>query len=236
LNLLFLSFTRFLRKLKTNDMNIQSFLLGAMIMVLGHTAALAQRVQRYDLKQLLSENKLEAFNEIAALSDGKKQGISARGVVWLKDVTFSEGTIELDLRGKDVFQQSFLGVAFYGIDTAAYDVVYFRPFNFQSKDSVRRIHAVQYISEPDYPWDRLRSERNGIYEKAVKPVPDPNDWFHARIEVGKEMITVYVNNASEPCLKVAKLTKRSTGKVGIWASRLAGTGLKGEFANLTIRH
>src|ERR1017187_621430 len=52
---------------------------------------------------------------------------------------------------------SGLGIAFHGEDTSTYDAVYFRPFNFNTTDPVRKIHAVQYVSMPDNPWFRLRN-------------------------------------------------------------------------------
>ena len=162
--------------------------------------------------------------------DDKRAGISSTGIVWLTGVNFSNGTIEVDLRGKDIFQQSFLGIAFHGVDTLTYDAVYFRPFNFQSKDSVRKIHAVQYISEPEYPWDRLRQERNGIFEKGITPAPSPTEWFHARIVVSGSSIVVYVNNAVTPSLSITKLNIRKDGLIGIWAN-----GLNGDFANLSLK-
>ena len=146
--------------------------------------AYSARTQKsYDLQQLLRDGKLVTYNrKVSPINEGGKKGISATGIVWLKDVNFSKGTIEVDLRGKDVLQKSFIGIAFHGVDTITYDAVYFRPFNFVTQDPVRKIHAVQYISEPDFPWHRLRDEQNGKYEKEVNPSPSPNDWFHARIE------------------------------------------------------
>src|SRR5688572_21152277 len=102
--------------------------------------------QSYDLQKLLKEKKLETFGTtVTPISE--KKGVSTDGIAWLKGVTFSEGTIELDLRGRDVLQKSFLGIAFHGIDTGTFDAIYFRPFNFRSEDPVRKIHAVQYVSE-----------------------------------------------------------------------------------------
>jgi hypothetical protein len=130
-----------------------------------------------------------------------------------------------------VLQKSFLGIAFHAVDTGRYDLVYFRPFNFQSKDSVRRIHAVQYVYEPDFPWHKLREERNGIYEKAITPAPDGKDWFHATIVVDEKMVSVYVNRSKTPSLVVEKLNDHKTGMIGLHA----GQGfLPGDFANLVI--
>ena len=194
------------------------------------TNALAQD-RTFDLQQLLKEKKLIAHGQnIIPLTDGDKKAISQIGIAWLKDVTFSEGTIEVDLRGRDVLQKSFIGIVFHAEDTSEYDIVYFRPFNFLSSDPVRKIHAVQYATHPEFPWYRLREEKNGIYEKAVTPAPSPKDWFHARIVVKGNDINVYVNNSDTPSLTVQKLNSRRSGKIGI-----SNEGLEGEFANLVIR-
>jgi len=191
--------------------------------------------QSFDLQQLLKEKKLITINgKVVPITDGNRKGVSMlpgfkEGVVWLKDVTFSTGTIEIDLRGKDVFQKSFIGIAFHGVDSVTQDIVYFRPFNFRSEDPIRKIHAVQYVSHPDFPWDKLREEKNGVYEKGIDPPPSPKDWFHAKIVVDDTQIKVYVNNASVPSLTVDKLNTRKSGLIG-----LSNEGLEGDFANLTI--
>ncbi|MDJ1501342.1 family 16 glycoside hydrolase [Xanthocytophaga agilis] len=195
----------------------------------------AQKTTSYDLALLLEQKKLTVYNRTARLSDNKKAVMldekdSSEGLVWLNGVSFSSGTIEIDLKGKDILQRSFLGVAFHGINDSTYDAVYFRPFNFHAKDSVRKIHAVQYISHPVYTWSKLREERNGIYEKAVISPPDPNGWFHARIEVVGETVQVYVNDIKTASLTIKKLNDRKDGKIGLWV----GAGSGGEFKNLKI--
>jgi hypothetical protein len=169
------------------------------------------------------------------LVEGDRTGIrlnaaEGEGVALLPEIQLANGTIELDVRGKDVPQQSFVGVAFHGADGSAFDVVYFRPFNFKAADPVSRGHAVQYHSTPNYPWDRLRAEQPGKYEQAVTPVPDPNAWFHARIVLADPTVSVFVADATSPCLVVNTLGERKTGLVGLWA----GNGSGGDFANLTI--
>jgi hypothetical protein len=192
----------------------------------------AQKKDALNLKTLLGENKLVIYpnQNVNALTDGTREGITCQGIVWLKGLTFSTGSIDVDIRGKNVVQQSFVGIAFHGVDTITYDAIYFRPFNFQSADTLRRKHTVQYISEPDYPWDRLRKEHPLVYENAVVPQPMPTDWFHAHIVVTENEITVYVNNSAVPSLKVKKLNGRENGLIGLWSSALSG-----DFANLTIQ-
>src|SRR5262245_24713678 len=109
----------------------------------------AQKKQAFNLQQMLTEKKLTSFaKSLSPMDDGDKHGVSCNGLVWLTGIHFSKGTIDVDLRGKDVVQQSFLGIAFHGVDTTTHDIIYFRPFNFRSADPVRKIHAVQYVSEP----------------------------------------------------------------------------------------
>ena len=191
---------------------------------------------KYDLFSFCKENKFELFNRnISQFSEDEMKGIrfsknSGDGIAWLKGVEFANGIIELDIRGKDVMQQSFVGVAFHGLNNETLDAIYFRPFNFQSTDPVRKIHAVQYISHPDYTWQILREKHNGKYEKAVNPAPGGNDWFHAKIVIQYPKVTVYVNGNTEPSLVIDKLNERKTGKIGLWV----GNTSDGDFSNLQI--
>src|SRR5215831_5678887 len=87
--------------------------------------------------------------QMQPLSEGTRRGLrlDAReneGIAWWPDAVFGDCTIDVDLRGKDVLQQSFLGVAFHGVDEKTFDDVYFRPFNFKAADPARKSHAVQY--------------------------------------------------------------------------------------------
>ena len=134
------------------------------------------------------------------------------------------------MKGKDVQGASFVGVAFHGVDGTTYDAIYFRPFNFKTEDQARVLRAVQYISHPAHPWQKLRASHPGQYEKPVKPVPDPNAWFHARVVVASPKVSVFVGDAKEPCLTVDQLSDRKKGLVGIWVGNTSG----GDFANFTI--
>lgn len=192
---------------------------------------------KLDLQQLLDSKKIKVVNRTATkLKDGTYQGIHLDekpndGIAWIEGSAFSGGTIECDIRGKDVFQQSFVGIAFYPQDEQTYEAIYFRPFNFRAQDSLRRIHAVQYIFHPQYNWNKLRSEYPEVYENPVEPAPDPSQWFHVRIVVESPMIRVFVNDAKEPTLEVKQLSKNTGGKIGLWV----GNNSAGDFANLTIK-
>jgi hypothetical protein len=188
--------------------------------------------QTFDLQEALKAKKLvpAGDSEVVSGSDESRHSVSISGIVWLKDVTFTEGTIELDIRGNNEMQMTFPGVVFHGADST-YDAVYFRPFNFHAVDPVRKIHAVQYVSMPRFGWKYLRDNKNGQYEKAVIPAPDSNDWFHAKIVVKGKEINVYVNGSATPSLTVTKLNDRATGMFGLMCD---ANPRKGDFANLVI--
>jgi hypothetical protein len=189
-----------------------------------------------DLGVLADGKGLNPSNRtVTRITDGARKGVrlsAAEGEwpVYLPDIKFANGTIELDIKGKDVQGSSFVGVAFHGVDGTTFDAIYFRPFNFKTDDQARVLRAVQYISHPAHPWQKLRADTPGQYEKPVKPVPDPNDWFHARIVVASPKVSVFVADATEPCLSVTQLSDRKNGLVGVWVGNTSG----GDFANLKI--
>jgi hypothetical protein len=169
------------------------------------------------------------------LRDGARTGVrlseaAGEGAAYVPGIEFANGTIEFDVRGKDVQGQSFVGVAFHGVDGTTYDAIYFRPFNFKTDDPVRHVHAVQYITHPDNTWQKLRDRQPGKYEKPVTPAPDPNGWFHARVVVASPKVSVFVADGREPALVVDQLSHRGKGLVGLWVGNTSG----GDFANLKI--
>jgi hypothetical protein len=113
------------------------------------------------------------FVRLKAKGRGAGSGDNA-GLALVEGLEFKQGTIEVDLRGRDVRQGSFLGVTFHALDDKTFETVYFRPFNFKAAPPFRT-RAVQYASWPGNTWEKLRKESPGVYENAVDPVPDPKD-------------------------------------------------------------
>ena len=156
-----------------------------------------------------------------------------QGLAWWDKVGFDTGTIAFEVRGKNEPQRSFVGVAFHGEligDEPTYEAIYFRPFNFVAEDPERRAHMVQYVFEPEFPWHRLREERPNQFEQPAQPIPDPDDWFTARIEVTETTVRVYVAGSQTPSLQVERLSDRRGGWVGYWV----GNNSDGDFAGLTL--
>lgn len=188
-----------------------------------------------DLAAQLAAGKLRAVNrEVSPVKDSRP-GVhvsekAGNGVIWIEGTDFAEGTIEVDVRGRDVMQQSFVGLAFHRKDDNTYDAVYLRPFNFRADDPDRRQHAVQYIAVPDYDWPRLRKEFPEEFENPVDPSIVPTDWVRLRIVVKARTIQVYVGPAKLPTLEVRKLGPHDRGAVGLWT----GNNSDGDFANLRV--
>ena len=208
-----------------------------IITAIAYTLSYAQKDQKFNLYKLFQKDKLIIINrELTAIDSLSYQYIQVsenknEGIIWLPINDFKTGTIKIEMRGKDVLQKSFIGVAFHGQDDTTYDAVYCRPFNFLATDSVRKIHAIQYISHPIYTWNKLREERNGIFEKEIKNPPDPNAWFTMTLVIENKTIKAFINDAEIPALEVEKLTNRQSGKLGIFV----GGGSGGDFQNLFIK-
>ena len=152
------------------------------------------------------------------------------GVVWLEGSDFAEGTIEIEVRGRDLPQQSFVGIAFHGKDDGTYECVYLRPFNFRAEDPVRRQHAVQYVAVPGYDWPRLRQQFPEEFENPVDSAVVPTDWVQLRVVVKGRTIQVYIGGVRSPTLEVRKLGQQDRGMIGLWT----GNNSDGAFANLRI--
>ncbi|MBS1858457.1 MAG: hypothetical protein JST11_24015 [Acidobacteria bacterium] len=148
---------------------------------------------------------------------------------------FGDGSIEADLAGAPVagtFQaaRGFIGIAFrIAEDAKKFELLYLRPTNGRAPDQLRRNHSTQYVSFPDWPWDRTRAATPGLYESYVDL--EPGAWTHVKITVAGTKAALYVHNAEQPCLIVNDL-KLGAGKglAGLWI----GPGTDGYFANLRV--
>src|SRR5262249_16371400 len=96
--------------------------------------------------------------------------------------TLREGAIEGEPPGQpgagaEGAAGGFVGIAFRArADHSAFECFYVRPTNGRADDQLRRNHSTQYISFPDFPWQKLRQEAPGVYESYVDLVP--SEWTH----------------------------------------------------------
>jgi hypothetical protein len=94
--------------------------LGAL--VTARQAAQLPLLQRIDLVQHLADGKLRAVNREVTKLQSRPDGVHVTeregpGVVWIEGTDLDEGTIELDVRGRDVPQRSFVGIPSTGAMT-----------------------------------------------------------------------------------------------------------------------
>lgn len=154
----------------------------------------------------------------------------------VRDLEFASGTIEVELAGApDVGAgqdaRGFVGIAFrVQEDRQTYDAFYLRPTNGRAGDQERRNHSVQYISHPEWPWNRLRKETPSRYESYVDLAP--GEWTKIRIEVDGQRARLYVHGNEQPTLVVndAKSGADARGKVALWLE----PGTVAHFRNLTV--
>jgi hypothetical protein len=211
--------------------------IALMISFLLHAAAsFAQKSEVFDVQKLSVQNGLEVYNrQLTPVNEETYKGIRlskdlGEGVAWIKGMEFSEGIIEFDVRGENVKQHSFVGLAFHGVNDSTFDAVYFRPFHFKEESDVLKKRRVQYISLPIHTWRALREQFPGKYENDVTPAPDPDSWFKVRIVIKRTTVSVFVNGKKEACLIAEKLTSVKNGKIGFYVADTSG----GDFANFVI--
>jgi hypothetical protein len=135
---------------------------------------------------------------------------------------FSNGIIEADVAGAPRSgapedSRGFIGISFHVQPHASrFETIYLRPTNGRADDQGRRNHSVQYTSDPDYPWYRLRQENPGVYESYVDL--EAGAWTRMKIVVSGTMARLYVNGATQPCLIVKDLKMgEASGKIALWA-------------------
>ena len=135
---------------------------------------------------------------------------------------FQNGTIELEMAGEPAPGASggargFVGIAFrVQPDMKHYDCFYLRPTNGRANDQERRNHSAQYISHPEYPWYKLRSETPSKYESYVDL--QPATWTKVKVVVEGETAKLYVHGNEHPTIIVndVKSGADAKGAVALW--------------------
>ena len=54
--------------------------------------------------------------------------VDGDGKAWINSKSFTSGTIEFDIKGKDKMQGSFVGFAFHGLNDSTYEAILFSAF------------------------------------------------------------------------------------------------------------
>ncbi len=178
---------------------------------------------------------------VAEVVNGRTEGVTYRGRSALKLVPlpsvanqdnnmmalldgpeFKDGTIELEVAGApragtSAGSRGFIGISFRTGPRGEWsEVFYLRPTNGRADDQLRRNHSVQYASDPEFPWHRLREESPGGYESYVDL--EAGAWTTMRVVVSGTTARLYVNQTPQPVLVVNDLKHGDRpGRIALWA-------------------
>lgn len=154
----------------------------------------------------------------------------------LTNLDFENGIIEVKMLSRiqnpSPFSaaRGFIGIAFrINENDTAFENIYLRPSIGRSDNQFFRNHTVQYYAYPDYKFERLRKEANGMYETAADV--DLNEWITMRIEVKGEKAYMYINDAKRSTFVVEKMKGKTTkGSIALWVD----IGTEGYFKDLKV--
>ena len=149
------------------------------------------------------------------------------GAAERKNFTFSDGTIEFDMRPAS--RRAFVGVVFRSQPDGTGEDVYFRTHKSGLPD------AIQYT--PDYRGRGQWQLYHGS-DASAEVRFQPDAWQHVRIEVRGGLAAVFVGDSAEPRLVARLRTDARSGGLGFWGNQPgAGEGdpWSAAIANIIVR-
>ena len=224
----------------------RSLAASAVLLILAASAPslLHAETERFTLQSPQSLRPIRVATS-GTVYDGKQalhvtEAPGARGpgedkLVILSGSSIENGTIEVEIAarpsedaGPDA--RGFAGIAFrVNPNASAFECFYLRPTNGRAEEQIRRNHATQYFSYPDYPWHRLRQETPGHYEAYADLVP--GDWTKVKIVVEGEEARLFLHGSEQPTLIVKDLKHgESEGQVALWI----GPGTEAYFSEVAV--
>lgn len=163
---------------------------------------------------------------------------SIRTALAIAPVEMSDGVIDVELAaapntrgGPD--SRGFAGLAFrVSADAGRYDAIYLRMTNgalaTPPPPSPRDRRAIQYVSHPDWPFERFREESPGAFEAGAAIAPDR--WVRLRIEIEGAQAKAFLDDVL--ALEVDGLKTGQTGRGAV--ALFVDTGTTAYFRNLRI--
>ena len=202
----------------------------------GQTASNAQTFPLSDTKDLVPLNvKADAIEYKGRKAVRLTKDTEKDGFALLRGTDFQDGAIEADIALKitappGVRMPGFVGIAFRARpDASRYELFYLRPGNSHAEDQAMRNHSVQYTSEPDFGWYKLRREWPWVYEAYADLQPET--WTKVRIEVKGRSAKLYLNGSENPSLVVDGLKGQDLrGGIALWGYQ----GEEAYFSNVRI--
>lgn len=142
--------------------------------------------------------------------------------VKLSNLNIENGSIEVKVLSKIMENnpfpaaRGFIGLAYrIDQDNKHFDAIYLRPSNGRADDQLRRNHSVQYFAYPNFRFNRLRKEANGLYETYANIGLE--EWITMRIEFQDKKARLYLNQQEQPAFLVNEMLGSSkSGSIGLW--------------------
>jgi hypothetical protein len=197
---------------------------------------LAQKI-KLDANQVsLSFEKLEGKKVVKIIKNATVKEVDEATFVRIKDLDFKDGIIEVKVLSRlektaTPTARGFIGVAFrINADNSKFECIYIRPTNGRADDQVRRNHAIQYFSFPDFKFTRLRKEAPEMYEAYADM--DLNEWIKIKIVVNGKQAKLFLQDNKQPSLVVndLKLGENNAGALGLFVD----VGTEGYFRDLKV--
>lgn len=184
----------------------------------------------------MSFQKLDGDDVIRVIKDSAIKEFDEATFVKIKDLDFTNGTIEVKVLSRLLadapdFSRGFIGLVFrVNEDNSEFESIYLRPTNARANDQVRRNHSIQYFAYPDYKFQRLRKESPEKYESYTDLIP--NKWITMRIDIQNNEAKLYINDNEQPSLIVndLKLGSNIKGSIGMFVD----VGTEGFFKDLKV--
>lgn len=159
--------------------------------------------------------------EDALILKRKIQNSKSASTAYPKNLKFRDGTIECDIASPGG-PAGYIGLAFRIMDAHHYETIYFRPGGSGT------IEAVQYMPEKKTEFDWWDYEDRKYQAIDMLPM---NGWFHVKVVVKGNSMTVYTSNKPKPVFIYNNLDAAITrGSVGFWL----GNSPSGAFKNLVV--
>ena len=115
----------------------------------------------------------------------------------------------------------FVGIAFRARpDASRYELFYLRPGNSTSEDQAMRNHSVQYTSEPDNGWYKLRRQWPWVYEAWADVKTET--WTKVKIEVNGRSARLFVNGSENMAKETCPAILRKPGSGDSSTTNLIG--------------
>ncbi len=186
----------------------------------------------------MSFKKIEGKNALSVEKDSTLIPVDEPTFVKIKDLDFKDGEIEVKvlsrlLKNASPTARGFIGIAFrIDENNEHFESVYIRPTNGRADDQVRRNHAIQYFSYPDYKFDKLRKISPEKYESYADM--GLNEWITMKVVVKGSRASLFLNDIPQPVLIVndLKLGDQTHGGIGLWVE----VGTEGFFRDLRVKH